>query len=870
MAQGPQVDKLIFIIEGDEAKAVRNIIDGRMHIWLYYLRSPENVELAKARGLTLINVAGCGVYDLQVNPVTMNGTFNPFAIREVREALNWLIDRSYIAQELMKGMGLPQYTPFRVGSPEYVRYIDLMVVYERKYSYNFKKASEVITEALKKAGAVLRDGKWYYGDKPIVIKIIARSEDVRRDIGVYVAEQLKKLGFEVDIRIVPSRVAVPIVYRGDPRKGEWHIYTEGFAYTGGITGYEDDNFAYYYTSPFSGTILNTQYSDYAREKIPPEFKKIAERLAQGDYKSLDERRQLVEKALEYAMKESVRVWLVTQKCPMPAAPNIEAPYDLMGGFWTRYALRAIKFTDRKGGEVVVGQLTSFFTEPWNPFNNWLYDQMVLGNVYDTGIWVHPHTGKYTSLRAQFKVETAGPTGTLEVPPDAVKPVVVGPEPGQVEWRQVGSGVKAISHIIWTIPKGYWHYSILPEVSKNNVAMTIADVLYSIGHVFQRVNNTTKIYDPGTITPATQTFVEKLVGLKIEDVGANIVVHMWVNYWHPDTTYIVQYFDPVPWYPWELAYLMDYAVATGKLAWVVETAQAKNIEVLDLAKGPSIDILKRALDEVKGKIPQSVANIVKDEEAKARWSALETWYSKMKHFYVSNGPYYIERVDTQANQVVLAAFRDYPFSTAEAYTTLYKPRVPVIEILDIITTVPAGLPITATLGATLEGSPYNDVTVRFILFNATGGIAYSGEGSVAGAGRFYIEVPGQVTAKLKPGVYTLNIIAVGADAAVPVLFTRSIVLTPAAEQLIEEVSKRVGEQFTTVEKGITNVATSVNTLSDKISQLSDTLTDKFMQLSNSVSAMQASLNITNGLLALLVILIIVNLVLALRRKGATSS
>ncbi|RFA94531.1 ABC transporter substrate-binding protein [Pyrobaculum aerophilum] len=896
IAQGPPVDKLIFVLQPDESRAIRDIIDGRMHIWLWYIRSPENIELARARGLNLIDVAGCGVYNLQVNPVTTNATFNPFTIREVREALNWLVDRNYIAEELMRGLGIPQYTPFRVGSPEYVRYIDLMIQYERKYAYDFEKARQVITEALTRAGAVFRDGKWYYGDQPIVIKIIARAEDVRRDIGAYLAEQLRNLGFEVDIRTVPASVAVPIVYRGDPRTGEWHIYTEGWAFTGGMTAFEDDSFEFFYMSPFSGTIFNEQYSDYARERLPAEFKDVAKKLTGGEYKSFAERRQLVEKALQYALSESTRVWLVTQKCPMPSAPNVEAPFDLMGGYWSPYALRAIRFTDRQGGELVVGQLRSFFTEPWNPFNNWLYDQLVLRNVYDTGIWIHPQTGRYTKLRSEFRVETAGPNGTLNVPADAVKPVVTGPEPGQVEWRRVGEGVQATSHIIWTIPKGYWHYTILPNVDKPRVAMTVADVLYGIAHIFQRVNETTKIHDPGTITPGAQVFVERLVGLKVEDAGDNIVVHMWVNYWHPDETFIVQFFDVTPSYPWELAYLMDVAVASGRLAWVVETAQAKNIEVLDLAKGPSLGILEQVLSEVKGSVPQAISEFVNNTDVSARWAALESWYEAMKHFYVSNGPFYLERVDTAANQAVLAAFRDYAFDTSREYAPLYKPRVPVIEITDIITSAPAGVPISATLSATLEGSPYNNVEMKFILFDAAGNVVYSGEGTRIGDGRFKVEVPADVTSMLKPGVYTLNIIAVGADAAVPILFSRSVVVTASAEQIIEEVSRSVEQQVSAVRERIAalggDVARAFESLSGAIEQMSrgidnvnnrvgniesgistvaesvNTLSDTVTQLQNSIAGLQGSLGLTNGLLALVVILLIVNLVVSLRRRATS--
>ena len=44
---------------------------------------------------------------------------NPFSNPKVREAVNWLIDRNYIAQEGMGGLGTPRYVPILSTFPDY-------------------------------------------------------------------------------------------------------------------------------------------------------------------------------------------------------------------------------------------------------------------------------------------------------------------------------------------------------------------------------------------------------------------------------------------------------------------------------------------------------------------------------------------------------------------------------------------------------------------------------------------------------------------------------------------------------------------------------------------------------------------------------
>ncbi len=869
---GPYVDELVFVVQPDEFKAVRDIAAGRMHLWAWYIRSPDNLAFARENGLWVINVAGCGVYNLQINPATTETGFNPFTIREVREALNYLVDRKYIAEELMRGLGIPQYTLFRVGSPEYVRYIDLMLAYESKYAYNPEKGRQMIFDALRRAGAEFRDGKWYYQGEPIRIIIFARAEDVRKDIGQYLGKILEELGFTVEVQVQPAAKAVPVVYRGDPRKGEWHIYTEGWAFTGGMTAYEDDNFEFFYASAFSGTILNPELSDYP-ERMPAELKELARRMTGGEYRDVLERRSLVERLLDLTLRESVRVWLVTQKCPMAAAPNVRSVYDLMGGFWTRFTFRTLRFTDRPSGGTMVIGLRTLFIEPWNPYNNWLYDQQVLTTIYDFGVWINPHTGRYTPVRARFTVETAGPEGKLDVPPDALKY-----DFEAKKWVPVGEGVKATSKVTWEIAKGYWHYAAIGRM----IPVTWADVLYGLTHLFEIVNPDSPIHDPGAVTPTMEDFVNRFRGIRlVGETEDTITVEVYIDYWHLDDTFIAGFASITPAYPWELWYLMEKSVEMRRLAWVVETAQQRGIETLDYAKGPALEVLKEVLDEVAGSIPPQLEGIVSRADADNRWAALADWYNRMGHFLVSNGPYYLDKVDTAALQVRVKAFRNYPLP-ANAFDKFLKPRVPTVEIADIPPIVYRGQHATITISAMLEGEPYDDVTIKYRIVDAAGNVVASGDAARAGAGLFTIEVPADLSARLSPGTYRVIIVAVGKEAAVPITLFRSFAVSISPEEIerrIGGVEERLSESIRSLEEALgravgdafSRLADAIEGLKGDIESVGQGLRDELANVrrevttaTNSVNALAGQLTTVNALVIIVVILTLINLALAFRR------
>lgn len=174
---------------------------------------------------------------------TSNGTrFNPFALREVRFAMNWLINRQYIVSQILQGSGAPIYGPNPTGQvnahENYVTVAKAMgITSQGDENYAIKMIDEAMTRAsseLSDLGHTLekRDGVWYFDGQPVTVKIIARVEDERLDEGKYLAQILQKAGFKVDLLQWQRSQASRMVYSSDPKELQWHVYTEGWVVSG--------------------------------------------------------------------------------------------------------------------------------------------------------------------------------------------------------------------------------------------------------------------------------------------------------------------------------------------------------------------------------------------------------------------------------------------------------------------------------------------------------------------------------------------------------------------------------------------------------------------------------------------------------------
>ena len=247
---GPIVDKVIFNVSMDQSLAVRDVIEGRADVFWQaapasILQTLSDADRAK---LDFYSVPS-GAWSLMVNPIPdkapytwtlKNGTveFNPFAIREVRFALNFLIDRKKLVDEILFGAGEPMFTSATPGQPGTYRYNLLASKFGFTPNGNERKAIADIDAAMTAAsnlpenrGKLVKSGQfWQYNGKDVSIKFMIRVDDPtgRLPAGRYVADQIEKAGIKVERLEYDRSKASTLAYYSDPANYDWHLYTEGW------------------------------------------------------------------------------------------------------------------------------------------------------------------------------------------------------------------------------------------------------------------------------------------------------------------------------------------------------------------------------------------------------------------------------------------------------------------------------------------------------------------------------------------------------------------------------------------------------------------------------------------------------------------
>jgi len=863
---GPYVDKIIYFgLPGDE-ETILKIKTGEAHMRWWGLRTPEAVEKAKAEGIKLLE-APSGTYDLLVNPVPFREGFNPFSLPEVREALNYLIDREFIAKEIMKGLAVPRTTLHRTLSPDYVRNTVFMRELESKYSYDFDKAKLMIFEAMGKAGATFEEGKWMYNGQPVLIKFSIRVEDLRRNIGDYIASQLEKVGFTVERMYQRAAVAFGIVYAGDPAEGQWNLYTEGWAYTA-ITAYEDTEAYLLYVSPGTDAV-HTVY------KPSPLLVDVATRLNEALYSDLEERNRLVRQANELALKDSVRVWLVDQLEAFPYSPSL-APgvSDLYGGPYGILFGRTMRLENKVGGEAKIGSriifVSAYLAMPGSGGGtdvgfNWLFDGLVFNNIFDPGVMPHPHTGRYMPVRADFKVETGGVT----VPADALIWSWT-----ENKWVPVGEGVTALSKVTFKATLGKWHHGAPIEK---------ADIMMFLYEALGLATPESPIYDVNAISPGVLTLANKFKGIRwISDDTYEI----YIDYTHPDETYIAAQSDVFPFMPWEVYSLVNAIYEDRRGAFSETTAGELGVDQIDLTKGATLDLLREYYDQFA---PNYVHPAVKDfvKDPAARWNALKAFVDKYGHYLVMSGPFFIEKVDVTAEQVILSAFRDYPFP-ANKWDHLLSPKVPLVDV-KVPTQVVPGLAYTIEVSTTVAGQPYGNVVVQYVLEDPAGKVVKMETAQPKTTGLFEIKLSEELTSGFAAGVYRLTVIAIGGEAALATIKTQPLNVVPQLGYIVGqvgEIEKSVSERLSTIQAdlaaaikdvargidavttGISSLNTNIVTLNTAISDLRSEVTaveDRVVDLSKKLPEVSNLVTIAIILAVVAIIISAIAAILALRPK-----
>ena len=864
--KGPWVDEVIFSLESDTAKVIDMLKKNEIQAYFTDIDDPELFKVIK-ESPELKYVVSYGLYfELTLNPAGpefKTGELNPFAVPRIREALNYLFDREYIANEIMGGLAVPKYTCLTPNFPDYTRYADEIMRLKEAYSYDFEKAKAIITEEMQKLGAELVDGKWYYKGKPVVLKFLIRTEDKRREIGDYIASQLEKVGFTVERLYKTSKEAAPIWIASDPADGLWHMYTGGWITTAVVRD-ESDNFDFFYTP------RGLPFPLWQAYKPEPEFDHIAKRLAMRDFKDLDEREELMKKALWLAMKDSARVWLVHNISPWVYRKELSIAYDLAGGLsGCRLWPYTIRYEGKVGGTVKIAS-ASLLVDPWNPLggSDWIYDQMIIRATSDPPVIQDPYTGLYRPNRVKkaevYVLEGLPVVKSLDwVSLEFVDKIEV-PTDAWIGWN-------ATAKKIITAPPGttakakvvvYFEDDLFKKVKWHDGSpMTIADIIFSFILTFDRADPNSPVYDEAHAIDIAP-FLETFKGFRIVSEDP-LVIEYYTDAWYLDAELIAAdaalafwpeaTYGPTPWHTVAIGWLAEFE---KKLAFSSDKAEALGVEWMNYIAGPSLEVFKEMLDKAIETtfIPykEVLGEYITEEEAKTRYENLKKWFEEKGHFWVGNGPFYLESVDTTAKVVIIKAFREYP-DPADKWAGLGEPKIPEVEVSGSSTVVQV-LPARFKVTVTYQGEPYKVSDIQFVKYVIKHPGGYTvGMAKPVRDGEFEIALSAGETSLLLTGTSEMTVFVSSKLVALPVSAKYTFTVLSFEEYLGSELAKLKAEY-----------TAAISSLQNRISSLESDLA----KLNETVSSLEATLRTTMTLAIVGIVLALVSIALAflLRKSG----
>ena len=783
---GAWVDEVIAVEEPSAAAAMTRMDSEELDAYAFSISDAEVFSLVQGMdSLTYSN--SFGVYaELTFNPAgpVFDGTgkLNPFAVPRIREAMNYLVDRDFISQEIYGGLASPRYMAITNAFPDYARLVDIVRQLELEYAHNPDTAAEIINEEMEALGAEMVDGVWHYEDEPVEVIFLIRTEDERKEIGDYVSTMLEDLGFDVNRDYKTASEASPIWIGTDPHEGQFHIYTGGWITTA-ISRDQAGNFDFFYTNRGLPFPLWQAYTP------SEEFDAMSEKLDLRDFTTMDERRELFADVLALSMQDSVRVWLVNQLGFTAYRNDISVSTDLAGGLngarlWP-YTLRR---TGEEGGTLTIA-MPSMLPEPWNPVagTNWIYDTMLIRSTQDLGTMPDPFTGLQWPQRierAEVTVKEGLPVGSTHDWVDLTFAEQIDvPEDALLDWDAVEQTFITVGDLH---PDGltaniksvvYYPSDIYDLTWHDGSSLTLADIVLDMILTFDLAKEDSAVFDEAQL-PSLNNFQSHFRGYRIVQADPLIIEYYSNQYTLDAELNVATFFPGTPWHTMAVGLLAE---AAGDLAFSSDKADANEVEWMSYIAGPSMEILAGHLEEAAadGNIPyaSTLGDYISADDAAVRWENLSAWYEDKEHFWVGLGPFYLEKAFTTEKTVQLVRNENFPDPSSkwEGFDT---PMIAEVSI-DGPARVAAGDEATFDVLIDFGGDAYAiaDIDeVKYLVFDALGELALTGTAEAVEDGLWQITLSAEDTAGLESGANKLEVAVAPLRVSIPTFSSVEFVTT----------------------------------------------------------------------------------------------
>ena len=766
--------------------------------WKYYEGNLTKEDIAGLEGIPIQAITYVYYNETSDETYAEFGAYpgvgiNPFAFRDVRYALNFLIDREWVSRDLLLGYGEPKY--LFIGLKEPMMYYLLDIYLKYRFPYSMYLADNYTTGVLEAVGAERVDGQWYYDGEPINIYFYIRIEDERLTLGNRLADLLENLGFNVTRVYVNYSQVYSEIYSVDPRDQTWHLYTEGWA--GGFASIPDTRSIAWFGSAWYGLLPSIDSWEYINETI----ENLTKQIYNGEYSDFNDYLAKYRLAAEMIIQESIRIWVADLYRVNLYEDYVDGVVKGYSGIMNLYSLRSMNNT--LTGTLRIGYPYNY-TPLYNPYErNYRYLAFIAHMaVFDPLITVDPITGVLKPFRADYEVIAPSETPSIEVPSDAVTWDAV-----NNQWVQVGSGVQSVAVVKFNLSNligTHWH---------NNVTITWADVIAAWAYIWEITEDPVK---SGLEYQYYKPIIDDIVGLKFDTT--NNVLEVYTNYYNklkPDEIAYRISIIPLE-QPLELWEALSYlAFNLSSYALSSERASNEGLPVINLFNSTQAsDILSVLEDfydnatvysEISKYTTVNGTNYLSYSEFLYRINASRNWISNHSHAVISNGPFYLDTIGE--NTISLAAFRDpaYPFTPNDFYLEAIQANITNIDIDPVVIGEPAQFNIL------VEGP--DPLTVKYaVKIVGSMEVLVIGDAVHIAPGQYVIDLPATLTETMDNNtLYELVVVAFSKDnntydvgvAPIPVgpsAYTEDVVEGGATETIITNTST-------------SNVSVEVNATSD---------------------------------------------------------
>ncbi len=648
---GGYADQVKFIRFSNENVAYQEVSNGQLDSYFFQIplqlvesaKKNPNLEVFEKEGLS---------YGLLLNPYPGNQTFNPFSIKEIRFAMNFLIDRNFIVNNILKGFSNPIVEPYGPTSPEYHNV--LPVVDPLKIRYDITLATKSIKDSMIKAGAVMdQAGKYTLNGKSVLVKILIRNDDlIRKAFGDFVASEIEKVGFMVMKEYGDLTKANRVVYGSNPADLEWNIYTESYI-SSSFSRYNPETVSQMY-APWFGNMPGSQnpgFWQYSNATIDD----LTQNLVFNNFTSERERNYLLQQAESVGLQEAVRLFFARSFDPYISSSKISGLInDYSAGIANKLSLINALKQDTNNSTLNIG-MKEVYQGAWNNVKGCadFYCRIIYSLVADTPTISNPYSGDPEPSRNQWtNLLSKGPTDRVIVPSDAITW-----NPLNQSWdKNKNQSDSALTKVTMQPLFSKWH---------NGEFMDKYDLMYSYYFPFEWSTDTKKADKTFDAEYSSLVFptLSLIKGIKFYD---NSTFDTYVDLWHYDKKLVPSYGTLWPSEPWEITAATERLVADNKLAYSKSDANIKQIDQLSLNLPVQSELIKQELIKMSNEkyIPNALKGLVSLEYALERYQSSIGWINIHHNAVIGNGPYYLQTFNPTGGVVILQAFRDnsYPFKT----------------------------------------------------------------------------------------------------------------------------------------------------------------------------------------------------------------